>query len=395
MDKTLLHYNVVTNRYPLTFPLARVGPAASTQEELVPKRSAAGRRPKMVDVGRLAGVSAQTVSRYFTGSGYVGAETRERIEAAIAELDYQFNQSARSLRVDATQTIGVLLTGPSVYGTWAILSGLNAAARDSGYSLLTSQIEVGPTDPRAPQDIHRSLDQFLSARVDGLVVSSPYLGIEDLLERVWERIPVVILSGRAWPRADSATVDSYAAGLGATRHLLDLGHRRILHIAGPENRNEAHERERGYRAALAERGIEPLPVARGDWSAGSGSTVGQAVDPADFTAVFCANDQMALGFLSAMRERGLVAPDDYSIAGVDDMPDAQYFAPPLTSMSMDFVGLGRVGFEMVCERIRTGDRAERRVLVPELVVRGSTAPPAVRDPVSGRRAAGTSRSRGR
>lgn len=330
-----------------------------------------GRRPKMVDVGRQAGVSAQTVSRYFTGTGYVGAETKQRIEAAIQELGYQFNQSARNLRVNSTETIGVLMTGPSVYGTWSILAGLNDAARSAGFGLLTSQVDVDPDDPDAQNAIHQALQRLLIARVDGIIVSSPYRGIEDLLEQVWNTVPVVILSGRSWPKADSATVDSYEAGLLATKHLLELGHTRILHIAGPENRNEAHERQRGYLDSLKAAGVEPLPVRRGDWSAESGETVGQDVDPASFTAVFSANDQMALGFMSALRRRGLRAPDDYSIVGVDDMPDARYFAPPLTSVYMDFIGLGQAGFEMITERIRTGKRAKRRVIHPTLIARES------------------------
>ncbi len=330
------------------------------------------RPPKMVDVGRIAGVSAQTVSRYFTGSGYVRAETRARIEAAVAELDYRPNQAARNLRVSATRTIGVLMTGPSLHGTWSILSGMNAAARDSGYSLLTSQIELDPDDPRAREAIHRTLDRFLSARVDGIVASSPYLGIENQLERIWESVPVVILSGRAWPNADSATVDSYEAGLRATEHLLGLGHTRILHVAGPETRNEAHERERGYRDALAAAGLDAMPVERGDWSAASGHAAGSRVDPGSFTAVFAGNDQMALGLMSALRSRGYVAPDHYSVIGVDDMPDARYFSPALTSMAMDFVGLGHAGFEMIVERVSTARRAPRRVISPELVVRDST-----------------------
>jgi DNA-binding LacI/PurR family transcriptional regulator len=175
------------------------------------------RPPKMADVGRLAGVSAQTVSRYFTGTGYVGADTRARIEAAIAELDYQLNQSARSLRVNSTRTIGVLTTGPSLYGSWSVLSGLNQAAAAAGYSLLTVQLEADPSGSDSPEWMHRALDRFLSARVDGIIVSSSHFGIEDLLERVWERVPVVLLSGRSWPNADSATVDSYEAGLLAVR----------------------------------------------------------------------------------------------------------------------------------------------------------------------------------
>lgn len=328
----------------------------------------------MVDVGRLAGVSAQTVSRYFTGKGYVGAETRDRIEAAIRELNYQFNGSARNLRVDSTQTVGVLTTGPSNYGTWSIVQGLNEAAHDAGYALFTSQLEYDPSDAGAPHEIHQALDRFLSARVDGLLISSIYPGIEDMLERVWETVPVVILSGRTWPKADSATVDSYEAGLLATSHLLELGHTRILHIAGPEHVNEADERERGYRQALAAAGVNPLPIVRGDWTAQSGDEVGACVDPQDFTAVFSGNDQMALGFMSAMRRRGLVAPADYSIVGVDDMPDARHFAPPLTSVWMDFVELGRVGFQMLAERIRTGERVARRVIQPNLIPRESSAP---------------------
>lgn len=330
------------------------------------------RRPKMVDVGRRAGVSAQTVSRYFTGTGYVSAPTRDRIEAAIEELGYQLNQSARSLRVNETQTIGILTTGPSFYGTWCIVDGLASAAQDSGYSLLNTQIGSAPDDPATPAAIHRALDQFLSARVDGIVVSSPYVGIENALERVWETVPVVILSGKTWPSADSATVDSYEAGVLAMRHLVDLGHDRILHVAGPAELNEAVERERAYRDVLTDIGADPLDVARGDWSARSGHDAGSTVDPDGFTAVFSGNDQMALGFMAALRARGLVAPDDYSIVGIDDMPDAQFYAPPLSSVAMDFVSLGRVGLDLLLQRIRTGERVARHVLHPGLVARAST-----------------------
>lgn len=332
------------------------------------------RRPKMADVGRLARVSAQTVSRYFSGKGYMTDATRERIEAAVAQLGYTLNQPARNLRLNSTQTIGVLLTGPSVYGTWAILSGLNDAAHEAGYSLLTSHVGADPDDPQAQAAVHEALQRLLVARVDGLVVSSPYLGIEDLLEHVWDRVPVVILAGRSWLHADSATVDSYEAGRLATQYLIDSGHREILHLAGPENRNETHERQRGYADVLASAGLDALPVRRGDWSAESGQAVGDLVDPAAFTAVFAANDQMALGFMSALRGRGFHAPRDYSIVGVDDMPDARFFVPPLTTVYMDFVALGRAGFEMITERIRTGERVERRVIRPSLIIRESVAP---------------------
>lgn len=326
----------------------------------------------MADVGRHAGVSAQTVSRYFGGTGYVGADTRKRIAAAVDQLGYTFNQSARSLRVNATNTIGVLTAGPSLHGLTALLIGLNEAAEAAGYSLLIGQVGGAPDDPAAPDAFHRALARFDSARVDGLLVTSPYFGIEDQLEHVWETIPVVMLSGSAWPQADSAMVDSYTAGVKATQHLVELGHRKILHLGGPADRIEGHERERGYRDALAAAGRQPLPVVRGDWSAESGHAAGRSADPRTFTAVFSGNDQMALGFMSAMRERSHVAPESYSIVGVDDMPDARYYAPPLTTVWMDFAEMGRVGLEMILTRIRTGERTAHHVIEPELVVRAST-----------------------
>ncbi|MCO8270426.1 substrate-binding domain-containing protein [Actinoplanes sp. TRM 88003] len=183
---------------------------------------------------------------------------------------------------------------------------------------------------------------------------------------------MVILSGHAWPNADSATVDSYEAALLATRQLIELGHRRTLHIAGPERINETVDRENGYHDALAEVAAAPLPIVRGDWSAESGFRAGAVVDPGDFTAVFSGNDQMAPGFMNALRGRGLVAPADYSIVGIDDMPDARHFAPPLSTVWMDFVELGRAGFGMLAERITTGERLARPVIHPRLVPRESS-----------------------
>lgn len=328
----------------------------------------------MADVGRVAQVSAQTVSRYFTGAGYVSTEARARIEAAVAELGYQPNHAARSLRVNRSDTIGVLAVGALNFGSAGILAGLTAAARRQRYPLVIAHVDVDSTLAAAAVDVRRALRFFMSSRVDGIVVTTPYLGTEDLLDGLWETIPVVTLSGQPRSTADSASIDSHAAGLLATRHLVQLGHRRVLHLAGPTD-IEGSRRERGYRDALGEADLPALPVVRGNWTAASGYAAGTAVALDSFTAVASANDEMALGFLSAMRERGRTAPDDFSIVGVDDMPDARYFSPPLTTMSMDFAALGGVGFTMLHERIHTGTRRETVTLTPALVVRSSTAPP--------------------
>lgn len=349
------------------------------QSKRVPKAP----RPSMVDVGRRAGVSAQSVSRYFTGKGYVSDEARERITAAIDELGYVRNHVARNLRVSRTETIGVLCLGPLNYGNAEIVSGLSAEAQERGYSLIITQLELQRGDLDGLEQARRAIDRFLGFQVDGIVLTTPFPGTDLLLDRVAPDLPVVAMAARTEHPEHTVvtTASSYSAGLQATRHLLGLGHTRILHLGGPPDRNETHERERGYRDALAEAGVAPLPVLpQQDWTAEGGHESGISVDPSTFTAIFAANDEIALGFMSAMRERGLRAPEHYSIVGVDDMPEAAYFAPPLTTMRLDFHALGRQTLGMMLARIRDGEPAHGFVIDAELVVRASTAPPSTSTP---------------
>jgi DNA-binding LacI/PurR family transcriptional regulator len=329
----------------------------------------------MADVARLASVSSQTVSRYFTGTGYVSADTRERIAAAVEELRYHPNYSARTFRTQRTKTIGVLALGGLNYGSAGLLTGLSRSARAVGYALSINQLDVDFHGGEWRDEATAALERFLSMPVDGVVLSTPILGADDLFATLTSATPHVTISER--PPSDDVSVGthSYTAGLVATEHLASLGHRRIIHIAGPATRNESSERERGYRDAMVAIGEEPAVIRSAfDWSAASGHAAGMAVEELDFTAAFAANDEIALGFMSAMRQRGRSAPDDYSIVGVDDMPSAAYFAPPLTTLRLDFDALGVSTFEMLHELIETGERAEPYVMEPQLVVRESTAP---------------------
>jgi DNA-binding LacI/PurR family transcriptional regulator len=333
-------------------------------------------RPSMADVGRLADVSAQTVSRFFTGTGYVSAETRTRIEAAVAELGYRPNSLARAFRANRTKTIGVMTMGTMNYGVTATYAGLASAAHATDYSIVISHIDADIDDPGALDEARRVLDSLQSLQVDGIILATQYRGADDLLEGISERLPVVTLSGRPRPTADTAALDSHQAALLATRHLIGLGHERILHIGGPQNRNESVERERGYAEAMSEAGLQaPATVPGTSWGAETGHRAGLTVDPASFTAVFAANDAIALGFLSAMRTRGRTAPHDFSIVGIDDMPETAFYSPPLTTMRMDFDELGVVAFDMIRRHIETGERVDLTVLPSKLVVRESTAPP--------------------
>ncbi|MBT0566629.1 LacI family DNA-binding transcriptional regulator [Williamsia sp. CHRR-6] len=327
-------------------------------------------------MGRVAEVSAQTVSRYFTGSGYVSAETRVRIEDAVAQLGYRHNRVARNLRVNHTDTIGVLTLGQPNHGNSSILMGLGSAARSNGFSLVISQLDTGPDPTVGAGDVRRALDNFMSMQVDAIAVATPYPGTEALMDRLWETVPVLALTARPWAVADTAIADSRTTGAQATNHLLGLGHRRILHLAGPVLRNETEERRVGYLDAMAAAQVEAGPVVFAeDWTAEAGAAIGSRVDTDIFTAVFAANDELALGFLHAMRERGLHAPHDFSIVGVDDMPDTRFFAPPLTTVRIDFQRLGFEGFGVIHRRIMGGEGGPQVLVSPELIVRKSTGSP--------------------
>lgn len=334
-------------------------------------------RPSMADVARLAGVSTQTVSRYFTGVGYVRDDTRDRIAAAVEDLGYRRNQSARSFRTQRTNLIGVLSMGPINYGSAEALTGLGLAAHQAGLTLTITQMEVERDDPGFRADVSQTLEHLLSIPVDGIVVVTPYAGVEDLLrDRMGASTPLVTISDR--PETDDAvaSIHSHEVALQGTRHLLDLGHTKVVHVAGPAGRNEAHERTRGYVDAMVAAGLEPVVVDLAtDWSPRSGQLAGLRLRPGDdFTAVLCGNDEIALGFLSGMATRGFHAPDDFSIVGTDDMPAAAYFSPPLTTMRLDFRGLGVHAFSMLQSELATGERARYHAGDPELVVRGSTKP---------------------
>ncbi|WP_353808711.1 LacI family DNA-binding transcriptional regulator [Agromyces sp. SYSU T00194] len=338
-----------------------------------PTTTPTGRRPSMADVARLAGVSTQTVSRYFTGTGYVGDDTRERVASAIDELGYRRNLSARNLRSAHTNTVGVLTMGALNYGSASVLTGLSLAAREAEYTLSISQLDLDFEAIGWEAEARRALDHFVSIPVDGIIVSTPIRDADAILREIERTTPVLVVSERPILPEHAATMHSYTAGYQATRHLVELGHRDILHVAGPGTRNEAQAREEGYRDALSEAGLTPQVAGDAtDWNAGSGHRAGATVDPAAFTAVLAANDELALGFMSAMDRRGLRAPDDYSIVGIDDMPSAAYFSPPLTTMRLDFRSLGANTFRMLHEEIMTGVAPHHFVLEPELVVREST-----------------------
>jgi len=327
------------------------------------------RAPNIRDVARLAGVSYQTVSRVLNDSPNIRSATRDRVLAAIDELGYRPNQAARTLVTSRSRTIGVLTSMSVHYGPTTAINALEVSAREAGYRISLTTLATGDD-----ASIRGSLDFLMSQGIEALVVIAPQERIIQALADASMSIPTITLdtSGRA--NAHSVGVDQVTGARLATQHLIDLGHTDIVHIAGPRDWIEADARMQGYLQALSDADLRTRAPILGDWSAAFGYYAGrELLRYRDFTAVFAGNDQMALGFLHACREMGIDAPGEMSVVGFDDIPEAAHFAPPLTTVRQDFAEIGRRAMSMLLALIDGGDAEQARVL-PELVVRASTAP---------------------
>ena len=331
---------------------------------------ASGRQPVMADVARRAGVSHQTVSRVLNGNPHVKDATKERVLEAIRELDYRPNSAARALVTRRSQTLGVVSFDTTLYGPASMLYGIEQAARSAGY--FVSIASLRSLDERSVQE---AVDRLRDQAVEGVLVIAPQTSAVGALAKVRSVVPVVAVGSGAQAKVPGVAVGNEAGGAAATRYLLDLGHRTVHHVAGPTTWLDAQARQAGWRAALAEAGARVPAVLPGDWSARSGYEAGLRLlkDP-EATAVFCANDHMALGVLRALNQAGRAIPDDISVVGFDDIPEASYFTPPLTTVRQDFGELGRRGLELLLDEMAHDGHTTGRILIaPELVLRASTS----------------------
>ncbi|MFP3464246.1 LacI family DNA-binding transcriptional regulator [Leifsonia sp. SIMBA_070] len=328
------------------------------------------RAPSMRDVAALAGVSHQTVSRVINGHASIRESTRQRVRDAMLQLHYRPNRAARALVTARSRTIGVLSTSAAaLYGPVSSINAIQDAGRTAGYSVAVAQL---PDLSR--ESIAAGVDHLLAQSVEGIVVIAPQEVVIEQLETAALDVPYVTLQGGASSLQRELTVDQVAGARAATRHLIDLGHERIVHLSGPLTWFEAQARAHGYRTELGEAGLEAPSVREGDWTAESGYRLGlHVLDDAAVTAVFASNDQMALGVYHAANERGRRIPDDLSVVGFDDIPEAAHFWPPLTTVLQDFTELGRRSVESLVAEIEGGREPTAVSLLPDLIVRRSTA----------------------
>jgi DNA-binding LacI/PurR family transcriptional regulator len=328
------------------------------------------RAPNIRDVARLAGVSYQTVSRVLNNSDALRQSTKERVLEVIDQLGYRPNQAARALVTSRSRTIGVLTSQTANYGPATSLHSIEEAARNAGYVLSTTSLAETDYD-----SIRDRLEYLMNQSIEALIVIAPQVRVFDAVKELEIRVPLVTLDSTGRD-VTSLSVDQIAGARRATAHLIELGHRHILHLAGPQDWIEAEARMRGFIDEIVDSDLVAYPPILGDWTADFGHYVGrELLRRTDFTAVFAANDQMALGLLHAFREGGRDVPGDISVVGFDDIPEAAHYWPPLTTVRQDFPEIGRRTLAVLLGQLGANGLADFTPLVPELVVRGSTAPP--------------------
>jgi DNA-binding LacI/PurR family transcriptional regulator len=328
------------------------------------------RTANILDVARLAGVSHQTVSRVLNDLPNVRPATRARVEQAIAQLRYSPSPAARALVTRRTRTIGLVTPVAADFGPTSIAMNFNVAARAARYSVETvSSVDADPANIRG------IVEGLLRQRVDAIVLVVVDVDVLELVRGLDLSIPVVASASGARRSPLFVSIDQYRGARAAVRHLAELGHQRIVHLAGPQRAPDAIERVRGWRDELADRRLEVVAPIHGDWSAASGYRLGAELDVAPGSAVFVANDHMAIGVLSALRERGLRVPDDVSVVGFDDVPEAEYYWPGLTTVRQDFAALGADAVDLVLRALGGEPDPVADLVSPEVVVRQSTGRP--------------------
>lgn len=336
-----------------------------------PVENGAAKTANIFDVARLAGVSHQTVSRVINDLPNVRPATRARVQQAIAQLRYSPSPAARALVTRRTRTIGLVAPGITDYGPASIAMHFTFAARTARYSVETvSAVDEDPAVARA------AIEGLLRQRVDAIVLIVVDVGVLEMVRGLELGVPIV--AAAASPRRSPliVSIDQYRGARSAVRHLAELGHTRILHVSGPLQAPDALERIRGWRDELGARRLEVVDHAVGDWTAASGYQVGTRLELEPGSAIFAGNDQMAIGLMSAMRERDIRIPEDVSIIGFDDVPEAGYLYPPLTTVRQDFASLGELMMQKVLIAVEEpGSVSEDTPLPTRLILRQSTRQP--------------------
>jgi DNA-binding LacI/PurR family transcriptional regulator len=337
------------------------------------------KRATIKQVAKAAGVSTQTVSRVINDRPDVSPETRERIRQIIEDLNYQPSALARSLIQQRSFTLGVVSAGLKYLGPSRTLNGITSKAEELNYALLLEELPRFDTE-----DIQPLIQDLLSHHVDGIVWAVPQVGdnrrwVDEILADV--PVPVVFLTMQARAGVSTVSVDNYAGGVQATRHLLEQGCRHVGHISGPLDWWEARQRKQAWQETLEKAGMKVADNhwSEGNWSSASGELAFEELLQSypQMDGLFASNDQMALAILNIAHKKGLSIPKDLSVVGFDNFAESAYFWPPLTTVNHNHHELGCRAVQELVRQIEAAHRnemieAQTVLLSTELVVRGST-----------------------
>lgn len=329
------------------------------------------RGPAMRDVAAAAGVSAQTVSRVLNDHPNVQDSTRRRVLAVVEDLGYRRNNTARALVTGQSKTIGVLTLATNNFSRSSLALGVELGAREAGYTVnsVTSSLSV--------QALTEAVSRLVHQGVDGIIIAAPLQEAAQEVSKITARIPTVNTDGSSNMGDRMVGVNQDVSAVLATKHLLDLGHKTVWHVAGPVEWSDAASRLGSWRRTLQEAGRQVPPELHGDWSPESGYRNGLILGRMpEVTAILVASDEMAFGVIRALTELGRRIPEDISIVGIDDIDLAAFSNPPLTTVRQSFEDTGRRAVKRLVAQIANPalDTASD-LLEPTLVVRGSTAPP--------------------
>lgn len=329
-------------------------------------------RPNIRQVAAAAGVSHMTVSRVVNNHPSIRPETRQRVLDVIERLNYRPNVAARALATQKTRRFGVLVEAAQEYGPSSMLRGVESAARTAGYFVTSVGLwdEDGELSPQA------AVDHLTGQGVDALCVIAPRSSSVATLRRISVGVPVLVMKAEGDPNFLTVSLDQKQGANLLVDHLADLGHRDVLHLSGPLDWLDARARERAYNSRRKEWGMRERPIVVGDWSADFAYDFAKGLKRRpDYTAIFAANDEMALGLVHGFHDRGISVPDEISVVGFDDVPLASHFLPPLTTIRQSFRSLGVKAVEVMKAAAEGGEIPQRTKLGVDLVVRSSTAAP--------------------
>jgi DNA-binding LacI/PurR family transcriptional regulator len=308
-----------------------------------------------------------TVSRVINGQPNIRESTREHVLKVIAELGYQPSSVARALASRRTRSIGVIVDAADHYGPKNTLLAIERAAREMGYTVAVFSLNGG-----GQESIRDGVADLSGHGVDAICMIAPRTSSIFAVVGASPDVPMVVVGDvDEGPSMITVAVDQGHGSSLVAEHLAGLGHRSILHVAGPLDWIDAHARELSWRREMEARGIEPRTLV-GDWSSDFGYEVGARHLFDDATAVFASNDQMALGLLHGLWTRGIRVPDDIAVVGYDDAPESRHLMPPLTTVRQDFDAVGRAAVEAVLAAIEKRPVEARQRVLPELIVRAST-----------------------